>query len=395
MPHPRRTLTWPAVVVLVALATMAAACGSTPAEDAGEATEPTAAAAPSATAGTGAPATQSDEPTAAPTDVASLAQEASPERAELLAEMAADGPPLSLYTTLSVEDVDPVVAAFREQYGLEVEVYRALAPDVTARAANEILAGRPGFDVVWANGQAMTNLEQEEAFTSFVSASADGIPEELISSEVWMPTDVNYWSWAFNPDLITQEQAPSTYQDLTAPEWSGQISLARYVDWFATVWGSMGEEAAQEFFTALAANDPFITRPSFTLAQQFVSTGEMPLTISTTSSLAHRENTAGAPIQGYFPEGPTVARPNGAGWNSEGPSPSAGLLFSEFLLDSEGGQSVLSDIGRIPVHTAVEVDPPTLRAEDFVTVDFEAFVTEQAMWDERWEQIFGAEVFEG
>lgn len=326
--------------------------------------------------------------------IAGLAQEATEDRMTELRQLAQDAPAVSVYTSVAVSEVEAMVEAFEAEHGVEVEIYRALMPEVASRVGNELTAGRPGYDVIWANGQGMTALEREEAYTPFVSAFEDGFSEDLISSDLWYPVDVNYWTWAFNTDLLTPAEAPSNYESLTDPQWRGRFSLARYPDWLATVWDHMGDERAQEFFTQLAANEPFVTQPSFTLAQELVQVGEMEFTISSVSSIVQRQQVQGAPIEGYFPQEPTVARPNGVGWTDRGPNAAGGLLFAEFILSPEGGQSVLREVGRVPAHEDIAPDPPSLEPDEFVTVDFEAYIEEQEQWEQRWDEIFGRDVAE-
>lgn len=342
------------------------------------------AAAPSAAPASGCPGqTASGSPSAA-----ELAMDPSPEREELLAERAkANGEPVLVYTSGRPEEMDEITSGFTEKYGVQTEVFRAGGTDLLSRVIQEVQANEPTADVIAANDNVIYGLDAGEGILSpIVSVYDDAIPDQIVASPNSVPNYVNYWMFAYNTELLEEGELPRTYEELLDPRWQGAISIARYPDWFATLWDILGEEAAEEYFTALGDQKPFVA-DQFTPAIMAVVTGAQPLTSTTVSGVLAQQQDAGAPLEGYFPDEPTIARSQSSGWVDCGGNPEGGILFLEYLQSPEGGQQVYKDANRVPAHEDVEPDPPTLRPDEFVRIDYESYLPEQAEWEQRFDEM--------
>ena len=328
-------------------------------------------------------AEESQSPTAA-----ELAVDPSPEREEMLAERArANGQPVLVYTSGRPAEMDEITAAFTEEYGVETEVFRAGGNDLLSRITQEVAAGEPTADVVAANDNVIYGLDVGEGILSPVtSVYDDKLPDEITASPNSYPNYVNYWMFAYNTEIVEESELPHTYEDLLDPRWQGAISIARYPDWFATLWDIIGEEEAEEYFSALGDQNPYVA-DQFTPSILAVVSGAQPLTITTVSGVLAQQQAAGAPLEGYFPDEPTVARSQSSGWIDCGGNPEGGILFLEFLLSPDGAQQVYKAANRVPAHEDVEPDPPTLRPEEFVRIDYGSFLPEQAEWEQRFDQL--------
>lgn len=357
---------------LAALLSTVAACSTPTAVGGDESSEP----GPSQAAGT---------EVAGDGQVEELAASATPERNEQLAELAREAGPVLVYSSNPPEEFDRITEAFTEEYGVEVENYRAGGTDLIQRVLQETSAGAVTADVISANDNVIYALDAGEGLVRpFASAQAEQLPDELQVSENSYPVYVNYWMWAYNTDLVTEEELPRTYEDLLDPAWQGRVTIAQYADWFATMFEIV--EEPEDYFTALGAQGPLVA-DQFTPALLPVVSGEHALTITTTSGALAQQQAAGAPVVGYFPDEPTVARSQSVGWLEGGANPAGGLLFAEFQLAPEFGQRFMREANRVPAHVDVEADPPELRPEEFVTVDYEAYLPEQADWEERFDSL--------
>lgn len=361
--------------VVAALLLVVGACSTPTATDADGSEQPEAAlSAAAGTEGAGG-GTRLDELAASPSD----------DRNEQLAEMAREAGPVLVYSSNPPEEFDRVTEAFTDEYGVEVENYRAGGTDLIQRVLQESSAGAATADVISANDNVVYALDAGEGLVrSFQSAEAEQLPDELQVSENSYPVYVNYWMWAYNTDLVTEEELPRTYEDLLDPAWQGRVTIAQYADWFATMFEIV--EQPEDYFIALGEQGPLVA-DQFTPALLPVVSGEHALTITTTSGALAQQQAAGAPVVGYFPDDPTVARSQSVGWLDGGSNPAGGMLFAEFLLSPEDGQQFMREANRVPAHVDVEADPPELRAEEFVTVDYETFLPEQADWEERFDTL--------
>ncbi|MPZ88257.1 MAG: extracellular solute-binding protein [Nitriliruptorales bacterium] len=316
-----------------------------------------------------------------------LAAEPGPDRTEQLVELAReDGDPMLVYSSNPPEEFQAIIGAFEEEYGLTVEHYRAGGTDIIQRVTQEVQAGAQTADVISANDNVVYALDASEGITSpFVSEHHDAYDTDLRVSENSYPVYVNYWMWAYNTDMVDEDELPRTYEDLLDERWQGEITIARYTDWFAGMHQILGDDA-EEYLDRLAAQDPLIA-DQFTPAILPVISQERSLTISTTSGVLAGEREGGAPIDGYFPDDPTVSRAQSVAWINDGGNPAGGLLFAEFLLHPEHGQVFMREANRVPAHDAVAADPAELRPDEFVPIDYAAFLPEQAMWESRFDQV--------
>jgi iron(III) transport system substrate-binding protein len=75
-----------------------------------------------------------------------------PDRMErLIASAQAEGV-VSVYSTVTVDDMVLLNAAFEKKYGVRVELWRGSASDILQRATTEARAGRFSVDVIEAPG---------------------------------------------------------------------------------------------------------------------------------------------------------------------------------------------------------------------------------------------------
>src|SRR5207249_2294794 len=107
----------------------------------------------------------------------------------------------------------------------------------------------------------------------------------------------NFFTIAYNTNLIMANEVPNTYEDLLHPRLAGKVGIeASDVDWFGAIVKSMGEEKGLAFFRKLAAAKPEI-RSGHTLMAELVASGEIPLAATIYNHNAERLVVKGAPIR--------------------------------------------------------------------------------------------------
>src|SRR5258708_22566738 len=80
------------------------------------------------------------------------------DRAEKLGSEAKKEGGLSLYTTMTPEDANPMIAAFEEKYGIKVRMWRGINQKLVQRALAEARAGKSAVDVYEGSGHGMEIL---------------------------------------------------------------------------------------------------------------------------------------------------------------------------------------------------------------------------------------------
>src|SRR5882762_7587058 len=111
------------------------------------------------------------------------------DRAQRLLSAAKKESGLSLYTTMTPEDANPMIAAFEEKYGIKVRMWRGINQKLVQRALAESRAGKSAVDVYEGSGHGMEILHREALLEKFWSPAFGDIPSEAFSRIVYYPPD--------------------------------------------------------------------------------------------------------------------------------------------------------------------------------------------------------------
>src|SRR6267142_3648382 len=98
---------------------------------------------------------------AQPADVAALALYQGADREQRLVKGARAEREINLYSSLVLEDLNALSAAFEKKYGVKLKFWRAGSEKVVQRIVTEARAGRFDFDVVETNGPELESLHRE------------------------------------------------------------------------------------------------------------------------------------------------------------------------------------------------------------------------------------------
>ena len=289
-----------------------------------------------------------------------------------------------VYTSLNLKDSVPITEAFEKKYGIKAVLWRASSEKVVQRSLTETRAGRYSADVYETNGPEMEILHREQLLADFYSPGIKDIPAETIPAHrQWIPDRFNFFTIAYNTNLVKPEDVPNTYEDLLHPRWAGKIGLeSGDTDWFGAVVKGMGEAKGLAFFRRLAEGKPEM-RTGHTLIAELVASGEIPLAAAVYIHNAERLVEKGAPIK-WKPLLPTFGRPNAIGVSRRAPNPHAAMLFVDFMLSKEG-QELLKARKRVPASKLV-----TTKLNDFPfqMIDPVIVLDEGEKWDKLWSELF-------
>jgi iron(III) transport system substrate-binding protein len=248
----------------------------------------------------------------------------------------------------------------------------------------EARAGRFSCDILETNGPEMEAMHREELLEEFFSPHFKDLPPAAFPRHRHYVADrFNFFTIAYNTNLVKANEVPDTYEDLLNPRFAGRVGLeASDVDWFGAVVKSMGEEKGLAFFRKLAATKPEM-RSGHTLMAELVASGEIPLAATIYNHNAERLVVKGAPIK-WKALKPTFGRPNAIGVARRAPHPYAALLFSDFMLSLEG-QTILKERNRVPSSRAVDTQ---LNKFPFEMIDPVITLDEADRWEKLWSDLF-------
>jgi iron(III) transport system substrate-binding protein len=249
---------------------------------------------------------------------------------------------LMFYSSIPVEDLAVLTAAFDKKYGVKVKVWRADSEGFLQRIVNEAKAKRYEVDVMAGSSSALEPLHREKLLQEVKSPYlADLIPESIASHREWASVYLNTIVQAYNTGLVKKEALPKTYRDLLKPEWKGKLGIeAEDFDWFAQVVLGLGEAEGLKLFREIVATSGISVRKGHTLLNNLVAAGEVPLALTVYGFTAEQTKRKGAPLD-WFIIPPLVARPTAAGVARNAPHPHAAVLFFDFLIGD--AQPILAD----------------------------------------------------
>jgi iron(III) transport system substrate-binding protein len=289
-----------------------------------------------------------------------------------------------IYTSLNLKDSVPITEAFEKKYGVKIDLWRSSSEKVLQRAITEFRAGRFSVDGFELNGPELEAMYREGLLDEFYSPSFKNLPEAAFPKHRHYAADrFNFFTIAWNTNLVKPNEVPKSYEDLVKPNWVGRIGIeASDTDWFGSMVKAMGEEKGLAFFRKLAGQKPQM-RTGHTLISELVASGEIPLAATIYNHNAERLKVKGAPIE-WKALTPTFGRPNGIAVAKRAEHPNAALLFADFMLSIEG-QKLIEKRNRVPASDKVD---SKLNDFPYQMIDPSVVLDESQKWEKIWSELF-------
>ena len=262
-----------------------------------------------------------------------LASADSPSRHQRLVEAAKKEGSVNFYTSIPEKDMSVLSADFEKRYGIRVSVWRASTVKVLQRLVAEKQAKRWDFDAVDVSSPELEALYQEKLLQEVNSGLQKELMEETMPSHRgWAPQFISVFVQAYNTGKVKKEDLPKTYADLLDPKWKGQLGVeVNDSDWYCGQVSYLGQEKGSKLFSEIANRNKWSLRTGHSLLANLVSSGEVPLALTTYSYMIEQAKQKGAPVD-WFAINPVVGRTNGIGVSRNPPHPNAALLFYEYMI---------------------------------------------------------------
>ena len=316
-------------------------------------------------------------------EFAELAAYSGADRQQRLVEGAKKEGVLSIYTSVPIDDMALITAAFEKKYGIKVKVWRAGSEKVLQRTVTEARANRFDVDIIETNGPELESLHREKLLQEVKSPyTADLIAPAILPHREWIGTRLNIFAMAYNTNQVKKEDLPKTYQDFLHPKWKGKLGIeAEDLDWFAGVVTELGEEKGLKLFRDIVATNGLSVRKGHTLLANLVASGEVPLALTVYNYKADQLKSKGAPLD-WFTMPPTIARANGVAAVKRPPHPHAAVLFFDFMLSD--AQNILFERDFVPTSKKIKTD---LNKMPMKFVDPKVILDENEKWSNLYNEI--------
>jgi iron(III) transport system substrate-binding protein len=259
---------------------------------------------------------------------------------------------LTVYTSVTQDTVDAVLAALAEsQPGLQVDVFRAPTGELDARIASELRSGGLGADVLWVTDPlSMQRYEAQGLLVPLTGDAVMAVPEEY-RTETFVGTRL------LNLVLVAGqgvEPVPTSWQDLLDPAYAGAVAIPD-PGFAGSAFAALGYFADQpdlgmDFYQALKDNGAVqVASPVDVMTG--VAEGRYKAGISL-DKIVRDAAADGSPIELIWPEAGAISVYSPAGVVGVSDDATAAQAFVDFLI-SDAGQQAIAESGWQPVLPSV------------------------------------------
>jgi iron(III) transport system substrate-binding protein len=313
--------------------------------------------------------------------LAELAMYSEPDRTERLIAGAKREGAVTVYSSLTVDDMKVFGGAFEKKYGIKLQLWRSSSEDILQRAVVEARGGRFDVDAIETSAAEMESLHREKLLAEVKSPHiADLSPAALLPHREWIGDRLNFITAAYNTDLVKPAQLPKTYDDLIDPKWKGKLGIeADDAIWFGALVTALGEDKGLKLFRDLVRGNGLSIRKGHTLLANLVVSGEVPFTLTAYQYKVEQLKKSGAPID-WIMIPPGITRFLGTGVMRRAPHPHAAILFLDFMLSD--AQRLLLDRDFTP--TNMKIKPLEI---PFKVIDPALMLDEGEKWSKLYDEI--------
>ncbi len=288
----------------------------------------------------------------------------------------------------------PVLDAFSDEYGIDVEVFNGRSETILQRVVQEFQAGLNSVDVF--EDEAAQLLADEEGITTeYVNDELTSTIPGYEPSYGYVPFRLSIPVFAWNTDLVDDADVPETIDELADPKWDGKLTMdAGAWGWYIGVHDYLADEGwtddeITEFFETLVSySSPQASSIAMT---ELIVAGEYAAGTSVLSQVVDRTAAKDAPIAWQTADGgyvkPLIVQPEGGVLMANAPHPAAALLLIDFIL--EQGAEVLLDAGTF-INTARPLPGGPMEGVadgDLLPVDQAKFTDERDKWADEYDAL--------
>ncbi|WP_395104009.1 ABC transporter substrate-binding protein [Actinomadura sp. SCN-SB] len=308
------------------------------------------------------------------------------QRADKLAQLAKDaGGTVSIYTALTNKVAGEVQKRFQQRYGLKLTVYRASTEAISRRLVQEVMARKPGADVVESGGTELVELGDQGVLAVYDSPERQALHDAAKPSTTWTGTRFQVYEPAWNTEQVTSP--PKSWEELADPKWNGRLAMEpNNSDWYMTLsehWLQQGKSQAEvdKLWRDIAEGTVMVSGHS--TMRELLGVGEYGAVAALPTYMTEESMEAGLPLAWKPTVSPAIVRAQGAGVVKNSPNPAGALLLMDWLLAKDGGQQIFVDAHIDPARADMsKLDMSTVKV-----IDLKRYVAESKRWQDAFEKV--------
>ncbi len=283
------------------------------------------------------------------------------------------GQKLVLYSGRDEELIQPIVDAFEEETGAEVEVRYGSSSEMAAQILEE--GDSTPAEVFYSQEVGAVGALAKAGLLS-------ELPEDVVTSvdERFQPKGDRQWVGVtgrsrvivYNPDKLEELglETPTGVADLTDEAYKGHVAIvpgnAGFKAFVTAFRVSEGEDAARKWLTDMQANEVNSTFESNGDVLEAVNNGDIAIGLINHYYWARHENRDQLTAQLIFPTGDDpggLVNATAAGITKNGAENPVALAFVKYLISEDGQQTFVDETWEYPVIDGV-ADPEGIPALD-------------------------------
>lgn len=260
---------------------------------------------------------------------------------ESLVDAATEEGTLVWYTSNTRPTAEKYEAMFEAKYpGIDVQVFQAGGSQVISKVEAEIMAGGIQADFVdYSEGAVAVDQAERGLLERFKPEFADEAKDSLIDDENFYFTPSYLTSSiVYNTNLVSEADAPTSWEDLLDPKWAGKVAIASpdYAGTAVTTIGALQQTFGDEYINELGANGLLVMK-GFGDVENAIVSGQIPVAI-TLSFRGISDQSSGKPVKYTVPEEGQIELVSSAAIIAGAKHPNAAKLFANFLMGDESMQ---------------------------------------------------------
>ncbi len=311
--------------------------------------------------------------------VASAAGEYDP---KLVAAAKAEGE-VVFYTSLSRTVSNKIVKRFAKKFGIKVKHVRKGTNKVIAMIEAERQAGIKRVDAFsFSDPALMFRWRDKGRLMAYQPAGADKFEKRFKDPKgTLIPLLPLMVVMAYHKGVVSENQAPKSWADLTNPRWKGMIghSDPAYSGTTAMTIFVLKEKFGWDYYRKIAANKPLLGQSIGTIPKM-MATKEAPIGALALAFYVRAQINKGQPFKIVYPKEGTITYVHYGAIPKTAPHPNAARLFLSYYTSREN-QTFLANLPEafFSVRTDVKSAPgnPDLSTIKFIEVDFDKFKKEK------------------
>ena len=301
---------------------------------------------------------------------------------------------VTLFCSMQEEQIQAIKEGFEKKYpNITMDYFFAGTSKVLTKLATEMQSGEITADLVWTGAPSdYRKLKENRCLSPYISPQAININEAFMDGQhYYVGGRLMFAVIAYNTDLVSEEEAPKTWEELLDPKWRGKIVMtdpgssgsAKY--FVGSLMNSHDYGAA--YFERLRDNGCMLESNS-TATHLQIADGTYAVGICLDYIVRNLEQD-GEPVSFHVPERDVVAIYSPMGLVAGCPNERNGRLLYAYIL-SQQGQQILREHHLHSVRD--DVEDPEISIQEIL--DTRLSVNDQVISDtmeavmDRFDQIF-------